>query len=248
MKNKILILVCSCLFVTNADLRAQIDITGQAKSTDNTNPIPADQGYFVPTINSGSIVIERLPKSGAPDSIEPVSLLSLVAVVTGSQKVDIYWSSSSETNIAYYIIERSKDDVEYKQLIKSPAVGNSRTTKNYYAFDASPSPNYTFYRLKQIDLNGQIKDGPIVRIKINTKMKPSVYPNPFSEFIMMDIHEISLAGLHYTLSDMNGRKHQQDQVRDKVSYIQVRELPQGAYVLSLCRNDIEIQSFTVIKK
>ena len=169
-------------------------------------------------------------------------------MVSNAEKVDIYWSSSSETNIAYYVIERSRDDVHYKQLLQCRAVGNSNTTKNYYAFDAAPLPNYTFYRLKQIDLNGQSKDGPLVRVRINGKGKASVYPNPFSEFIMMDMHTIPVTGMHYVLSDINGKKLQQDQINNIVNYIQVRGLPQGVYTLTVLKNDIEVQSFTVIKK
>lgn len=248
MKNRILIIFCSCLLSAITNLHAQVDVTGQAKSIDNINPMPADQGYYAPTINSGSIVIESLSKTGSSDSVQPVSLLSLVAVVTASQKVDIYWSTSSETNIAYFLVERSKDDVHYKQFIKSPAVGNSRTTKNYYAFDASPFAAYTFYRLKQVDKNGQTKNGPLVRVRVNTKEKTTVYPNPFSEFMMLDTHDMSLPGLHYMLSDMNGVQLQQDQIKNQVSYVQVKELPQGAYTLSILKNDVEIQSFTVVKK
>lgn len=249
MKNNILAIFCICFFCAGSNVAAQIiNVSGQATNIDNTTTIPTDPGYYIPAINSGGIIIESQLKAGANDSVQPVSLLSLVAVVSSAEKVDIFWSSSSETNIAYYVIERSKDDVHYKQLIKSPAVGNSLTTKNYYAFDASPLPNYTFYRLKQIDVNGQSKDGPLVRVRINGKGKASVYPNPFSEFIMMDMHTIPTAGMHYVLSDINGKKLQQDQISDIVNYIQVRGLPQGVYTLTVLKNDIEVQSFTVIKK
>ncbi len=67
----------------------------------------------------------------------------------------IYWSTESEHNSDYFVVERSKDGSQYSDLKMTDAAGNSTVTKNYSITDPSPYQGGSYYRLRQVDFNGQ---------------------------------------------------------------------------------------------
>jgi hypothetical protein len=74
----------------------------------------------------------------------------------------IIWSTASEHNSDYFQIERSIDGIEWKTIGTKSASGNSNTKIDYSHIDSFDDLVIHYYRLKQVDYDGQYKMyGPI---------------------------------------------------------------------------------------
>jgi hypothetical protein len=81
----------------------------------------------------------------------PISLLSF----TGNCKY-IEWTTSSETNNDYFIIEQSSDGESWRNLDTMSGSGFSSSSKNYRYYIPNRRPLY-YYRLIQVDFDGKRK-------------------------------------------------------------------------------------------
>ena len=67
------------------------------------------------------------------------------------------------------------------------AAGNSSTVKNYNAYDAQPVKGINFYRIKQVDKDGNFKYSKTVSLKLNfNNTGVSVLANPFHNSLTVD--------------------------------------------------------------
>lgn len=84
----------------------------------------------------------------------PVSLLNFDAACEREFTV-LNWSTASENNNAYFVIEKSTDGINFHPLATIQGSGNSNHIINYSYKDHSQSYAINYYRLKQVDYNGK---------------------------------------------------------------------------------------------
>ncbi len=118
-------------------------------------------------------------------TITPVKL-SYFNVAEDQNDALLTWSTVSESNNAYFIIERSLNGVDFEAVdkVNSKAVGgNSTATLQYDYTDnkASSLNNQVFYRLNQVDLDGTSTFSEIKSVTFkNANAGMSIFPNPIS--------------------------------------------------------------------
>ncbi len=81
--------------------------------------------------------------------------------------VELTWTTESEINNDYFVVEKSYDAVTFFELITVQGNGNSNVTNNYVVYDSNPSSGTTYYRLKQIDFDGAISYHNIISTNCN---------------------------------------------------------------------------------
>jgi photosystem II stability/assembly factor-like uncharacterized protein len=92
----------------------------------------------------------------ATSSTLPVEWLSFALQIdTDPTAVNLFWATASERNCAYFEIERSRDAATFEAIGKANANGNTSTISNYKAIDNQPFTGVSYYRIKQIDHDGQ---------------------------------------------------------------------------------------------
>jgi hypothetical protein len=96
----------------------------------------------------------------------PVELLSFSAKYIG-KVVNLNWSTASETNSDYFMVERSADAKLFKPLFSVKAAGNSNQVIKYSAIDAYPLKGFNYYRLKQTDNNSEFSYSKTVSVNIS---------------------------------------------------------------------------------
>jgi hypothetical protein len=84
-----------------------------------------------------------------------------------SNTVELSWTTESEINNDYFIVEKSFDAVTFFELTKVYGNGSSSVMNHYSAFDSNPSSGVTYYRLKQVDFDGAISYHNIVSTNCN---------------------------------------------------------------------------------
>lgn len=95
----------------------------------------------------------------------PIVLLSYTATYANG-KVDIAWSTASETNNDYFSIERTSDLNNITVVGIVAGAGNSNTTLYYSYTDNDPGVGMVYYRIRQTDYDGKTSASPWMTVKI----------------------------------------------------------------------------------
>ncbi len=114
----------------------------------------------------------------------PVELSSFDAAQR-SNTVELNWTTLSETNSAYFLVERSEDGKIWTTISTEILTGeDSQIKKDYFYIDNNPnSKNY--YRLKQVDVDGRYSYSDIEEVSLK-KSPLVVAPNPTQDKIRID--------------------------------------------------------------
>ncbi len=116
-------------------------------------------GNHIAGTNSGSLY--TLSRSGLigfshfgfgyPDNPLPVTLSSF-NLNCNKGEVEISWTTAQESNSDYFVVQASKDAVNYVDVDKVLAAGNSNSILNYNSSYTNREA-YSYWRLKQVDYN-----------------------------------------------------------------------------------------------
>ncbi len=113
----------------------------------------------------------------------PVTLTSFAAQAVNNSVV-LRWTTASESNNDYFIIERSSNGTEFTEVGRTRGSGTSTITHYYSLTDISPITGISYYRLKQTDFNGTTEIFNPVAVnmaKTSGLIKTMVVtPNPFT--------------------------------------------------------------------
>jgi len=91
--------------------------------------------------------------TGPIDIPLPIELVYFTAN-RSNNVVETTWETASEFNSDYFLVQRSADGIIFEELLRVEGSGNSNTSKKYSTIDEMPLMGSSFYRLKQIDFNG----------------------------------------------------------------------------------------------
>lgn len=69
--------------------------------------------------------------------------------------VEISWNTPKHIEVAYFVIEKSKNGRYYKEILKVNAPEKHNKSIKYSEIDANPYNKKTFYRIKQVAVNGR---------------------------------------------------------------------------------------------
>lgn len=113
-----------------------------------------------------------------------VELLDFKVQQLNAKEVELTWATASETNSDYFEVLRSVNGVDYETLEKLAAAGFSTQTLSYTFTDKQPILNRTtFYRLKQVDKDGQFTYTPTQSLEVLDfqENKMTFLPNPVQQ-------------------------------------------------------------------
>ena len=102
----------------------------------------------------------------------------------------VFWTTETEINNSHFIVEKSSDGVNYNQLVRVEGNGNSNIPISYQQMDNEPSAT-TYYKLKQVDYNGDYKYyGPVViqNESLTDFSFVNMFPNPADEGFFIDLY------------------------------------------------------------
>lgn len=94
----------------------------------------------------------------------PIELLNFDAKLVGN-KVICNWSTATEINTDYFVIQRTIDGINFKNIDSIPAAETSYETLHYELSDLNPLLGTSYYRLKQYDLDGLSETFPLSEVK-----------------------------------------------------------------------------------
>lgn len=95
--------------------------------------------------------------------------------------VALHWTTASETNNDYFIIERSPNGKDFISIGMQEGSGTTQVQQSYAFTDASPHNGTNYYRLQQVDYEGNRQYSAIISTQIINKENVIIYPNPVKE-------------------------------------------------------------------
>jgi hypothetical protein len=137
-------------------------------------------------------------------NVLPMQLLSFTASEVNPSLVDLRWSTGSEQNSSYFIVERSADGQQYDPIQTVPAGGNSQQVLNYFARDGHPLKGMSYYRLKMVDLDGKAAYSEVRVVTIGGSTELAMYPNPAIDRTFIELNDNK--ALKVTVVDNAGRQ------------------------------------------
>ncbi|CAG5000610.1 hypothetical protein DYBT9275_02497 [Dyadobacter sp. CECT 9275] len=138
----------------------------------------------------------------------PVSLIHFSAKRTGL-KTELSWTTSSELNNSGFDIEKSNNAVSWRVAGFVDGGNTSSMTRTYhFSDDETTTDPVSFYRLKQIDMDGTFEHSRIISVT-NTITPESVYiyPNPARQSEINVFHP-SPENCTFQLADVAGKKYE----------------------------------------
>lgn len=100
------------------------------------------------------------------------SLFSQVNANYNNDVVGISWANPLKLEIDYFVIEKSKNGNKFKELMKIEGSKKLDNSISYFEIDQNPFDDKGFYRIKQVDIEGNIYYSNIIFTKNMKNVKP----------------------------------------------------------------------------
>lgn len=181
-----------------------IQLENETTQTSITN----DNGvnWCVATTVCSGVDIGTPGSSNVTSCVLPVELLSFTAEVTAQNLIHLKWITESEINNDRFIIERYDDDNEKYVEISSVVGRNTLMTSSYDYFDTEPLNGLNYYRLKQVDFDGQQQILDVIAVEFNKEKKGfEIYPIPFQSKITVKAKDRNIEIIDVWVTSIDGR-------------------------------------------
>ncbi len=136
-----------------------------------------DQGADILSLG-GIDILNRftLANISAPLSVRLIRFY----VIPSANDVMLHWVTSSETNNQYLAVERAPDGLHFMEIGQVPGYGTISQEQQYQFIDQLPLSGKSWYRLRQVDIDGKINYTPVLMISRDFKslQQASIFPNP----------------------------------------------------------------------
>ena len=116
----------------------------------------------------------------------PVTWLSFIANKKDDGVLLDWETAGEETNNNYFSVERSRDGQDFYDIGSVKSKGILSQTAEYDFTDVEPLNGENYYRIKQVDLNGNYTYTDVKNINFENASAITIYPNPSSSHINVD--------------------------------------------------------------
>lgn len=141
------------------------------------------------------------------DNPLPVELLTFIAE-KNDKTVLVSWTTATETNNDYFVIEKTTDFVHFSEVTQIDAAGNSNMLINYSITDYQPFSGVSYYRLQQTDFSGQTEYSEFAAVNFDPTNQTSVmvYPIPATAGeLNIRLNNFNDGPVLIEITDMQGR-------------------------------------------
>ncbi|MFI5133183.1 MAG: PQQ-dependent sugar dehydrogenase [Chitinophagales bacterium] len=181
----------------------------------------------------------------------PLQLLSFTGSAQNNTAL-LKWVTTNEKNVSGFMIERSINGADFKNIGSATAKGNSNSTNEYSYIDydaANQLSQVVYYRLKMVDVNGSFSYSQVVSVTFTSFYTLLVHPNPVQQILYVHSGKNIPKPLRLQLYDLNGRV-----LKNELSFLNdfstdVSMLKSGLYILKLYNGyNTEMQIEKIIKQ
>jgi hypothetical protein len=161
------IFYCSVYLISCAGVTAQNTYVSQIQEKANQLVAQTNGNYYPERmVKSLFASLDPCVNNLCRSSALPVTLVRFEGKRVDEENVALFWETSEESNNDYFEVERTLNPTRgYTVIGKLAGAGSTLSTNKYRINDTNSFPDYTYYRLKQVDFDETFTYSSIVSIK-----------------------------------------------------------------------------------
>jgi hypothetical protein len=171
----------------------------------------------------------------------PVSkIVTFAAKGVNNNSALLQWQMEDQLNASHYEIEMSNDAKNYTKIGEVTSVGKM---SDYQYSDMNPSLTKTnFYRIKEVDKDGNYIYSPVKFVKFNTDVI-TVSPNPATAFININS---TTQNVQIDIFNAQGSKIISQKLNGNSTRLSVASFVKGTYTVTATNNGVAVDSKKII--
>ncbi|MEM6803756.1 MAG: LamG-like jellyroll fold domain-containing protein [Bacteroidota bacterium] len=159
------------------------------------------------------------------------------------REAQLNWRTLSESNTAYFSVERSPDPgILFQEIGRISARGDIGQETDYQFRDREPLIGKNYYRLRQLDLDQTFRFSEVRELVFEAGSAFDLFPNPAREVLNIYSEQENLA--EYRILDPLGRVLIRKPYQQGFSLLPIPDLAPGSYFLQLVSKEEEIAATT----
>lgn len=120
------------------------------------------------------------------NAVAPVELTTFKSLLTPQKEVALFWSTASERDNDYFEVEHStaQNAQVWTPIGQVKAEGDGSRQQDYHFTHRNPRAGANFYRLRQVDTDGDFSYSPVVRTDVGASSLVAIAPNPVQDQVL----------------------------------------------------------------
>ena len=143
------------------------------------------------------------------------------------------WVTESEHNSDFFAVERSADAKQFSEFAQVDAAGTSVQKLYYSVRDDSPFSGVTYYRLKQVDEDGQFEYSETIALDNRHHADITVFPSPADNIVTVTLVEDPEMTIPVVVRNAVGKTVRVTEFDQRVEIVDVSALPSGIYFITM---------------
>ena len=166
------------------------------------------------------------------------------------------WVTEREVENLYFEVERSKDGIHFESVAKVDGKSDGTTLNQYTAKDEAPFA-LTYYRLKQVDLDGTASFSHVIQItrKGAALHILDLYPNPVVDLLNLVVEMRCIASpssaSQFRITDVAGKVLHEEKINNNAGInkytFDTTSLPSGVYFVKIINDHHEVVKRFVVE-
>jgi len=166
----------------------------------------------------------------------PVELLNY-KVNCDQNHTKLTWSTSTETNNDYFVIEKADDEFNFTEVGRIQGAGNSTTQLEYSFVDPKINVKTAYYRLSQVDYDGETKKYRVVASNCQSAdfkvIQSTLVENSLDLVVSANMNEALTVHLHSSTGQLIGSKSFVVNTGNNKMSMNNLNLGSGVYIMSI---------------
>ena len=217
---------------------------------------PATGSYYIHVNTNSNCGVDNNLRTITVNRVSalPVELLSFSGLCE-KDFISLEWKTATEHNSDYFEVLKSRDGENWSSLTTLESAGNSTQELTYTTKDQNNLEGNNYYKLIQVDIDGQSKEyGPInITCDGNVKGYFSIFPNPSSGDFQVVINDKQMIGDGKVfVKDSKGANviTQDVKITTGINLINVynNKLKPGIYYVTIVSNNITTETIKQVIK
>lgn len=177
----------------------------------------------------------------------PVTWASFIAQ-KNKETVTLLWQTSQESNSDYFNVEHSANNRHFNTIGRVAAAGNATQLQRYIFDHLKPVAGINYYRLKQVDKDGQYRYSETRTIRFDNASLVTINPNPVKNILHINFpenwisREVSINLFNSSGQLVFSKKIVQCNMKETID---IGNLPNGSYVIQAIQNDLKPETLKI---
>lgn len=157
-------------------------------------------------------------------------------LVPGDDYINVNWGTSVEINNSHFEIQKSYDGNTWETLATQSGKGTTKNSSEYSFIDYDPQVGVNYYRIKQVDFNGDESYTIVKSINFSgyfSLENSSLFPNPVNgDAVSIELPH-NEGRVRVAVMDLAGNELLVDEIWGASGQLELQDLSEGLYFVKM---------------